>query len=170
MSACGIRNLSSAYCGIQNARFWNPEYSSKNPESSTRNPESTAWNLQFPYMARLLMPPMTQWNVEYKIRRAVDTFLFSVSLGPFINYIISHFHTLTHQPTTLETTAILAIQSLKSSPKRHTELLLVLTTAQRRVAPFPTMPHGFFFFPVARAPGQCTFDTARVDEFKMLHE
>ena len=83
-----LRNPSNAYCGIQNPRFWNPEYSSKNPESSTGNPESTAWSPRFPYMARLLMPPMTQWNVEYKIRRAVDTFLFRVSLGPFINHII----------------------------------------------------------------------------------
>ena len=75
-------------CGIQNPRFWNPEYSSKNPVSSTGNPESTAWNPHFPSMARLLMPPMPQWNVEYKIRRAVDTFVFRVCLGPFINHII----------------------------------------------------------------------------------
>ena len=156
-------------CGIQNPRFWNAEYSSKNPVSSTGNPESTAWNPRFPYMARLLMPPIPQWNVKYKIRRAVDTFVFRVYLGPFINHIIrspwpSHFHTLTCQPTTLETTAV---QSLNCSPKRHAELLLVLTTVQRRVAAFPTMPQGFFFcFPVARVPGQYTCDTARVEEFK----
>ena len=82
MFACGIRNPSDAYCGIQNPRFWNPEYSSKNPESST-------WSPQFPYIGRLFMPPMPQWNVEYKIRRAVDTFLFRVFLGPFINHVTS---------------------------------------------------------------------------------